>query len=191
MKKTIILMWNPYFSSYKMEQFEDELHHLHLGMTTDYNWSIHEYDKVEDGDRFFMVRCGQGNTGIVMSGTLVGEPYCDEDWAGRGRKIYYMDMEPDYMVHSDKIAHITTEQLLRELPGFDWTGGHAGRVLPEPLAKKLEIMWKEYTQKLHEEECIDNVRAAYKNWGNYYRRMIKRLEGEIEDTKLIIKQRGY
>lgn len=48
MKKTIILMWNPYFSSYKMEQFEDELHHLHLGMTTDYNWSIHEHDKVED-----------------------------------------------------------------------------------------------------------------------------------------------
>ena len=89
MKKTIILMWNPYFSSYKMEQFEDELHHLHLGMTTDYNWSIHEHDKVEDGDRFFMVRCGRGRAGIVMSGALVGDPYGGEDWAGRGRKIYY------------------------------------------------------------------------------------------------------
>ena len=191
MKKTIILMWNPAISSYKMDAFEDDLDFLTDDWETDYNWSIHEHDKVEEGDRFYMVRCGQGNTGIVMSGTLVGEPYCDEDWAGRGRKIYYMDMEPDYMVHSDKIAHITTEQLLRELPGFDWTGGHAGRVLPAPLAEKLEVMWNAYTKKLHEEGCIDNVRAGYKNWGNHYRRMIERLEEEIEDTKQIIKRRGY
>ena len=95
------------------------------------------------------------------------------------------------MVHSDKIVHITTEQLLRELPGFDWTGGHAGRVLPEPLAEKLELMWKEYTQKLHEEGCIDNVRAAHKNWGNYYRSNIVEFEEQIEKTKQLIQRRGY
>ena len=93
MKKTIILMWNPYFNSYKMEQFEDELHHLHLGMTTDYNWSIHEHNKVEDGDRIYMVRCGQGRTGIVMSGTLVGEPYGGEDWAGRDLPLHHTQRE--------------------------------------------------------------------------------------------------
>ena len=167
MKKTIILMWNPYFSSYKMEQFEDELHHLHLGMTTDYNWSIHEHDKVEDGDRFYMVRCGRGRAGIVMSGTLVGEPYGGEDWAGRGRKIYYMDMQPDYYVHTDKVpTYVSTEYLLRELPGFDWTGGKAGRVLPEALADKLEDIWTRYTKKLHDEGSIDGERAAYMEWGD-------------------------
>lgn len=167
MKKTIILMWNPYFSSYKMEQFEDELHHLHLGMTTDYNWSIHEHDKVEDGDRFYMVRCGQGRTGIVMSGTLVGDPYGGEDWAGRGRKIYYMDMQPDYYVHTDKVpTYVSTEYLLRELPGFDWTGGKAGRVLPAALADKLEDIWARYTQKLHDEGSIDGERAAYFDWSD-------------------------
>ena len=167
MKKTIILMWNPYFSSYKMEQFEDELHHLHLGMTTDYNWSIHEHDKVEDGDRFYMVRCGQGRTGIVMSGTLVGEPYGGEDWAGRGRKIYYMDMQPDYYVHTDKVpTYVSTEYLLRELPGFDWTGGKAGRVLPAALADKLEDIWTRYTKKLHDEGSIDGERAAHFDWSN-------------------------
>ena len=167
MKKTIILMWNPYFSSYKMEQFEDELHHLHLGMTTDYNWSIHEHDKVEDGDRFYMVRCGQGRAGIVMSGTLVGEPYGGEDWAGRGRKIYYMDMQPDYYVHTDKVpTYVSTEYLLRELPGFDWTGGKAGRVLPATLADKLEDIWARYTKKLHDEGSIDGERAAYFDWSD-------------------------
>ena len=53
MKKTIILMWNPYFSSYKMEQFEDELHHLHLGLTTDYNWSIQLHSHQEHLDPWF------------------------------------------------------------------------------------------------------------------------------------------
>ena len=167
MKKTIILMWNPHFSSYKMEQFEDELHHLHQGMTTDYNWSIHEHDKAEDGDRFYVVRCGYGRAGIVMSGTLVGEPYCGEDWAGRGRKIYYMDMQPDYYVHTDKVpTYVSTEYLLRELPGFDWTGGKAGRVLPEALATKLEDIWARYTKKLHDEGSIDGERATHFEWGD-------------------------
>ena len=166
---TIILMWNPYFSSYKMAQFEEELHYLHQGMTTDYNWSIHEHDKVKDGDRFYMVRCGYGKTGIVMSGTLVGEPYCDEDWAGRGRKIYYMDMQPDYYVHTDKVpTYVSTEYLLRELPGFDWTGGKAGRVLPEALTEKLESIWTRYTQKLHDEGSIDGERATHFEWGDIY-----------------------
>ena len=165
MKKTIILMWNPHFSSYKMEQFEDELHHLHQGIITDYNWSIHEFDKAEDGDRFYMVRCGYGRAGIVMSGTLVGEPYCGEDWAGRGRKIYYMDMQPDYYVHTDKVpTYVSTEYLLRELPGFDWTGGKAGRVLPEALATKLEDIWTRYTKELHDEGSIDGERASHFEW---------------------------
>ena len=183
MKKTIILMWNPYFSSYKMEQFEDELHHLHLGMTTDYNWSIHEHDKVEDGDRFYMVRCGRGRAGIVMSGTLVGEPYGGEDWAGRGRKIYYMDMQPDYYVHTDKVpTYVSTEYLLRELPGFDWTGGKAGRVLPTALADKLEDIWTRYTQKLHDEGSIDGERAAHFDWSDITMEEKKEEEVNAENT---------
>lgn len=163
--KTIILMWNPAISSYKMAQFEEELSDLYDGWVTDYNWSIYEYDKVEDGDRFYMVRCGNGKTGIVMSGKLVGEPYISEDWAGRNRKVYYMDMRPDYFVNTEKVeTYLSTEYLMRELPGFDWTGGHAGRVLPTELAEKLEMIWAEYTQKLHNESCIDGERAAYMNW---------------------------
>lgn len=192
MKKTIILMWNPAISSYKMEAFEEELDFLDDDWYTDFNWSIHEHDKAEDGDRFYMIRCGQGNTGIVMSGTLVGEPYVDEDWAGRGRKIYYMDMEPDYMVHTDKVdTFISTDQLMRELPGFDWTGGHAGRVLPAELTEKLELLWSEYTNKLHADGHIDGKQAAHKDWGKHYRERIEELCEEIEETKQLIERRGY
>lgn len=163
--KTFILMWNPAISSYKMEQFEYELSDLYDGYITDYNWSIYEFDKVNHGDRFYMVRCGHGHTGIVMSGKLVGEPYTDEDWSGRKRKVYYMDMEPDYFVHTEKVgSYLSTDFLMKELPGFDWTGGHAGRVLPDSLAEKLETQWSSYTEELHKQGCIDGERAAYMDW---------------------------
>ena len=105
----------------------------------------------------------------VADAALNGKPYCGEDWAGRGRKIYYMDMQPDYYVHTDKVpTYVSTEYLLRELPGFDWTGGKAGRVLPEALAEKLEDIWARYTQKLHDEGSIDGERAVHFEWGDIY-----------------------
>lgn len=190
--KTIILMWNPAISSYKMETFEEDLEYLADGWESNYNWSIHEYDKVKDGDRFYMIRCGNGNTGIVMSGVLIEEPYIDEDWAGRGRKIYYMDMEPDYMVHTDKVeTFISTDQLMRELPGFDWTGGHAGRVLPEDLAEKLETIWNEYTKKLQAEGCIDFQRVGYKDWGIQYKNELEYHKERIQIIKKLMKRRKY
>ena len=42
MKKTMILMWNPAISSYKMDAFEDDLDYLTDDWETDYNWSIHD-----------------------------------------------------------------------------------------------------------------------------------------------------
>ena len=121
-----------------------------------------------------------------MSGTLVGEPYCGEDWAGRGRKIYYMDMQPDYYVHTDKVpTYVSTEYLLRELPGFDWTGGKAGRVLPEALATKLEDIWTRYTQKLHDEGSIDGERASHFEWGEIMFEEEEK-EGEINSENTLI-----
>lgn len=163
---TIILMWNPKFSSYKKEQFEEELSDAHAGWTTDYNWSIHEYDKAKVGDRFYMVKVGQeGKTGIVMSGTLSSEPYILDDWAGKNRIIHYMDMEPDYFVDIDKVEkYFSTSYLMREFPGFDWTGGHAGRVLPAELVDKLEEQWARYTKNLHDQNILDGERAAHLEW---------------------------
>lgn len=156
--QTVILMWNPAFSSYKMDQFLDELHWLHDGFYNDYNWSIWDYEHAQKGDRYFMIRVGQGNTGIVQAGYLSSEPYKDQDWSGKGREIYYMDLAPEYYVNSDKFPFISVDELMQKLPGFDWTGGHAGRILPPELAEKLEQLWAEYI--LQNKDSIDGVNAA-------------------------------
>ena len=41
-----------------------------------------------------MLKVGNGNTGIVMSGIIVSQPYKDEDWSGKGRDVRYVRMIP-------------------------------------------------------------------------------------------------
>ena len=142
--KTYILFWNPSISSYKLEDFQREMEDLDYA---DMNWSVWEYKKACAGDRFFMVRSGSGKTGICMSGYFSSDPYRDQDWSGRGRVTYYMDLEPDYMINPDYLPILSTLDLVREVPGFDWNGGHSGRLLDAKLAEKLETIWKKFTDE--------------------------------------------
>ena len=44
--KTFILKWRQLISSYKMEQFEEDMHYLEYG---EFNWSLHEWEKARSG----------------------------------------------------------------------------------------------------------------------------------------------
>lgn len=139
--KTFILFWNPAISSYHLDNFQKELEEIRSGYNN-MNWSVWEHNKAHDGDRFFMVRCGSGKTGICMSGYFISEPYKGEDWSGKGRTTYYMDLEPDVMLHPEYIPILSTTELTDNIPSFDWTGGHSGRLLKKKDADKLEELWK-------------------------------------------------
>lgn len=140
---TIILFWNPDISSYTIERLREDLsNYAHVG-----NWSVWEHDKAHKGDRFFMVRCGKGKTGICMSGRFRSEPYMDEDWSGKGREVYYMDLMADTVIDPDLLPILSIEVLSKKIPSFDWSGGHSGRVLPAKEAKKLERLWKKFLEQ--------------------------------------------
>ena len=140
---TIILFWNPAVSSYTLERMrEDMAHWTHVG-----NWSVWQHDAAKKGDRFFMVRCGEGKTGICMSGQFTSDPYKGEDWSGKGREVYYMDLEADTLIDPDFLPILTTEVMSEQIPSFDWTGGHSGRLLPADEATKLETLWTEFLEK--------------------------------------------
>ena len=140
---TIILFWNPGISSYTLERLREDLsNYAHVS-----NWSVWEHDKAHKGDRFFMVRCGKGKTGICMSGRFSSEPYLDEDWSGKGREVYYMDLRADTVIDPDLLPVLSTEVLSKKIPSFDWNGGHSGRVLPAKEAKKLEKLWKKFLEQ--------------------------------------------
>ena len=97
---------------------------------------------------FYLIKCGgEGPNGIVMQGHFTSEPYAGEDWSGKGRLTYYMDMQPEYMIDPLYNEILTTEALDKAMPGFQWKGGHSGRVLPFEYALRLEEMWTAYLEK--------------------------------------------
>ena len=151
-QNTFILMWNPAISSMKLERHNEDVKYM---LTEYFNWSVWDYKKAKCGDRFFLVRVGEGNTGIVMSGVFDSHPYVGEDWSGKGRQTFYMDMIPNLILNPETAPMLTTMELQEAIPSFDWSGGHSGRLLTEDEARTLETLWQQFIVK-HKDD-IDGI----------------------------------
>lgn len=188
--KVLILEWCPAISSYKIDHFEEELVHFDEAW---FNWSVWNWKQVREGDEFFMIKCGEGVTGIVMHGVLSSDPYPDEDWSGKGRKVYYADMKPDTMIHPDKCRLLTTGALGAAMPDFQWNGGHSGRMLPKEYTGKLHEMWNEYLAM--NDDFLDEKRAArWRRWlidCSQGKEKVKQLESITKETALQSCNLGY
>lgn len=155
-QQTFILKWNPSISSITMQNHIEGIKIIHTGY---FNWSVYEWEKAKMGDRFYMVRVGDGNTGIVMSGIFISQPYADEDWNPQrnSRRIHYMDMKPNFMINPEVQPIITTSQLYEAIPDFDWSKGHSGQLLNTEQAKKLEDLFSKYVQKMLDFDDKTNI----------------------------------
>lgn len=138
---TFILMWNPDTSEVTLE---DHIASIENMFTEYFRRSVWQHDKAKCGDRFYVVRAGEGKTGIVMSGVFDSQPYESEELDDLGQHIYYMDMHPNVILDPESAPMITTEELHRAIPSFDWTGGHSGRMLSQQEAQKLETVWSKF-----------------------------------------------
>ena len=149
-RKTFIMRWNSDISNHRMVDFEDSMADFNdVGFY--YDWSIWDFKKVHVGDKFYMIRTGNGVNGVVMKGTLTGIPYADEDWSGKGRKVYYVRMSLSHIIHPDKAPLVlTTDTLSAAIPGFNWKEGHSGEMLADEKANLLDRLWEEYLKELHE-----------------------------------------
>ena len=152
--RIVILMWNPEISSFKIENFMEGMHNFDsFGL----NWSVWDHEDIHEFDEFFMVRVGCGKTGIVMKGTVLSDPYISKDWSGRGRKVYYVDLNVTVMLNPELATLLTTDELAKQIPDFDWTGGHSGRVLTEDQSLKLINLWDTHQDTLIDEFNNPNI----------------------------------
>lgn len=145
MRNTFLLRWNPALSSYTMERLDEDMTDWANGeWCDDFDWSVHDWQKARKGDRFFMLRVGDGNTGVFAAGRFTSDPFLGDDWSGKGREVHYMTMEFETVFHPERADIITTEELRAELPEIDWSGGHSGVMLDAESAERLELMWRDY-----------------------------------------------
>ncbi len=153
---TLILTWNTYFSSYKLDRFFNDFHFPEgKDMLTDtdewdrspdhFNWSIADYMNAHAGDRFFFIRVGYDKpTGIVGVGHFTSEPYEDIDWSGQDHPTRYMDMDFETIVNPTTDKVLPSSVLAAAIPEIDWTRGKSGRIVSPEIASKLEELWKRH-----------------------------------------------
>lgn len=140
--KTYLLRWNPAISSFKKEYHDDAIERF--GPNWGMDWSIWEHEEAYSGDRFYMLREGDGvDPGIYYCGHFSSEPYTGDDWRGTGKKRYYVDIE---CFGGRKISEgpwIKTEELEAAIPEINWRIGHSGELLTEDVVKKLDTLWEQ------------------------------------------------
>lgn len=142
---TFLLLWNPAISSYTMERLDNDMATWAEGFwLDDFDWSVYEWQEARQGDRFFMVRVGEGNTGVFAAGRFTSEPFLSEDWSGKGREVHYMQMEFEAVIHPERAEIISTNELEQELPHLNWRGGHSGVKVDKESAVRLELLWRDY-----------------------------------------------
>jgi len=165
-RKTFIMRWNTDISNYKLSEFEGAMEDF-FEEGFYYDWSIWDYNKVHVGDKFYMIRTGEGKNGVVMRGTIMGNPYPDEDWSGKGRKVFYVRMTVACMIHPDRTSLLlTTDELTEAIPDFNWKEGHSGEMLNDTQAAKLDEVWQDYIQRAHTKSSEEIVEG---NFNDFYK----------------------
>ena len=131
---TYIMRWNPSISSCRIEDFREAMAKWPQVFRS--NWSIYEWEEADMGDRYIMVRVGDGPNGVVFHGIFLSEPYEDDDWAGTDKKRHYVDITIDDPCDPDEPC-FTVEQLEAALPEIEWRKGHSGQLLTEEQAERF------------------------------------------------------
>ena len=138
--KTYLLRWNPTISSFKLDAYRDVLSKFPNGFRG-LNWSVYEWEEAQKGDFYYMLRTGDDKAGIVFRGVFTSNPYPGEDWAGKGKQRYYMDMDCYDCVPADEQSPISIDVLEKAIPDIDWRRGHSGQLLSDEDTAKLDELW--------------------------------------------------
>ena len=138
-RKTYLLRWNPTISSFRLDDYREATTQCPNGFRM--NWSVYEWENAHLGDRFYMLRTGDDKAGIVFRGVFTSEPCPGDDWAGKGKQRYYMDIDCYGCVPPNHKPSLDIETLENAIPTINWQRGHSGELLSDKDAEKLDELW--------------------------------------------------
>ncbi len=150
---TYLLTWKPTRS--RWENIGESVRELHTKGFCDLRWSSGRSNRIEVGDRVFLLRQGSDHAGIIASGHALCEPYEDEHWDEDRPKetAIYIQARVDSLLNPD-----TTDILRREDLDFGsaslWNSQASGIVIPPPVAAELERRWAAHLTQLGQEPVL-------------------------------------
>lgn len=153
-QKTFVLMWNPETSDITLNEHIRSIRNM---FENDFSRRVHEWKEAQMGDRFYIVRVGDGNTGIVMSGIFGSQPYMSESRNAKGRRAHIIDLKPNMILNPETAPMLTTEDLENTILNFMWRGGYSGRLLTKEQAKLLEALFAGYMKTIKDKDDGINI----------------------------------
>jgi len=143
-KSAVILRWNPAFSSFGTGSLVYSLGEMTSHPRGRMDWSVFDYKHVHKGDECYLLKVGAGPVGICLYGKILTEPYKNDDWSGKGRTTYYVDLRPKVCINPLCLPILPTSELETVLPDFNWRTGHSGEILTPEQARKLKRLWDSF-----------------------------------------------
>jgi len=152
---TVIFKWNPQNSGYTMLQYLRDISESIYSGPFELEFIVKDYDKIKEGDRFYLMKLGYGANGIVASGEITSDPLKSTLIKDNTWEVLF---EFQIMLNPDALPILDKKTLEKEIPDFDWEEDVNGVVLEEAQANKLEVLWQNFldnNRHLFEESIAD------------------------------------
>ncbi len=183
--KLYILRWNPTFSSWTYSRHEHLLESILENEFDGMNWSIYDFENLEEGDYWILQQVGTDIDGIAGFGTFIGEPYTSRSWKRNdGTNLFYADLYFDCIIDRRHTDFLSAAELEKEFPEIEWHKGHSGVLVEDASVVERLIL------KIVKKVCNikkPNTHIAFEQEGN--NQMIEDLGDYIRDLCPVFKKR--
>ena len=91
------------------------------------NWSIYDFEDLEEGDYWILQQVGSENDGIAGFGTFTCKPYTSASWKKKdGTNLFYADLYFDCIIDRRHTEFLSATELEKVIPEIEWHKGHSG-----------------------------------------------------------------
>lgn len=154
-KATYILRWNSAqsrlltMSSFEstMRKFDFNLNYFFIGIM---NWQ-----NIHKGDIVYMIREGEGNTGIVMRGTIFTEPLTFQDLCTEKSRHRIIDIKMNQIMHPDKAVLPDSKKIEERWNHEEWKGLRYLIPVDKQTAEELEQIFNNYLLENKEQFAVN------------------------------------
>ena len=191
--KLYILRWNPNISSWTYDRHENLLQSILVNDYDDMNWSIYDFENLEEGDYWILQQVGTDKDGIAGFGTFVSDPYTSASWKRKdGTNLFYADLYFDCIIDRRKTDFLSASELEKLFPEIEWHKGHSGVLIEDAgvvekliltIIKKVCHIRKATPQIAFEREDDDQMIAGL---GDYIRDLCPVFKKRVIESKKLI-----
>lgn len=145
---TYLFTWNPANWEWTQETIAGLVAKLEAGEAVTNTWSTGRSTQPTTGDRFYLIRLGEGPRGIFASGKVMSAvkegPRWNRDRAAAGDTYRYVQVRFDELLNPWTDPLLLQSELVETFPNVEWSPQASGtRISPEVLFP-LEEAWQRH-----------------------------------------------